>query len=95
MKQYETAYPNTAAIGHFVTTHLSGKVIENQPIEVHCSNKKNMQSIDNLELGIPPLPPHLKKATVFKETTRLIFSIPVLCDGGMEVTTRKQDVMVK
>ena len=48
-----------------------------------------------MELCIPALPQHLKKANIFKETTRPLFSILVICDGGMEVTFRKKYVVVK
>ena len=48
-----------------------------------------MKSIANVELGIPVLPPHLKNSTVFKEINRPLFSIPVVRDGSMEVTFRK------
>ena len=54
-----------------------------------------MKSIANVEIGIPVLPPHLKKATVFKEITRPLFSIRVVCDKGMEVKFCKKDVVVK
>ena len=38
-----------------------------------------MQSIANLELGIPALPPYLKNTTVFKEMTRP----PIFSPGSM------------
>ncbi len=53
-----------------------------------------MQSVATIELHIPALSPELKKATVFKEMSKPLFSIPVVCDGGMEVTFRKKDVIV-
>ena len=95
VKQHETEYPNTAAKGNFVPPNRPGKTIEHQSMEVQVANNINMQSIYNVELGIPALPPHLKKATVFKEMTRTLFSIPVVCDGWMEATFRKKYIVVK
>ena len=54
-----------------------------------------MQSIANVELVIPTLPTLPKKGTVFKEMTKPLFSIPVVCDRRMEVTISKKDVVVK
>jgi hypothetical protein len=54
-----------------------------------------MQSVATVELDIPTLPTQLKTATVFREMSKPLFSIPVLCDGGMEVTFRKNDMIVK
>ena len=54
-----------------------------------------MQSIDNVELVIPTLSMQLQKSAVFKGITKPLYSIPVVCDGGMEVTFRKKDLVVK
>jgi hypothetical protein len=53
-----------------------------------------MQSVATIELQIPVLPPETKQATVFKEMTKALFSIPVVCDGSMDVTFRKNDVII-
>ena len=95
MKKNEKSYLNIPATGHFVPIHFTGKTIEHQPIYVQSSNNTSIQSISNVELGISTLPPQLKKATIFKEITKPLFSIPAVCDGGMEVTFRKKDVVVK
>ena len=61
---------------------------------VQCANNTKMQSVATVELHIPTLPARLKQATVFREMTKPLFSIPVVCDGGMEVTFRKHDMIV-
>jgi hypothetical protein len=61
---------------------------------VQCANNTNMQSVATVELDIPMLPARLKTATVFREMTKPLFSIPVVCDGGMEVTFRKHNMTV-
>ena len=61
---------------------------------VQCANNTNMQSVATVELGIPTLPAQLKTATVFREMTKPLFSIPVVCDDGMEVTFRKNNMIV-
>jgi hypothetical protein len=71
-----------------------GENLEHNQINVQCANNTNMQSVATIELQIPALLPELKKATVFKEMSKPLFSIPVVCDGGMEVTFRKKDVIV-
>jgi hypothetical protein len=64
------------------------------PIDVQCANNTSMQSVATIELQIPALPPGSKQATVFKEMTKPLFSIPVVCDGGMDVTFSKTEVVV-
>jgi hypothetical protein len=88
--KHDTAYPDTAATGHFVPPNCPGTELAHDPIEVQCANNTNMQSVATVELDIPTLPPTLKTATVFREMSKPLFSIPVVCDGGMEVTFRKQ-----
>jgi hypothetical protein len=90
--QHTTAYPDTAATGHFVPTNCPGKAVEHTQLNVQCANNTHMQSTATIELNLPTLPPALKTATVFKEMTKPLFSVPVLCDGNMEVTFRKTDM---
>merc|ERR1712127_982828 len=54
-----------------------------------------MASTATIELAIPSLPASLRKATAFKEMTKALLSVPVLCDGDTEVTFRKQNMEVK
>ena len=93
--KHTTAYPDTAATGHFVPTDCPGRAIEHTQLNVQCANNTHMQSTATIELNLPTLPPALKKATVFKEMTKPLFSVPVLCDGNMEVTFRKADMFVQ
>ena len=73
MKKHEIAYPNTAVTGNFVPPNFPGKAIEHKPKEVQCANKKNMQPISNVELGLSALPPHLKKVSIFRGMTSPLF----------------------
>jgi hypothetical protein len=91
----DTAYPDTAATGHFVPPNCPGTAVDHNPMTVQCANNTNMQSIATVELDIPNLPTTLKTATVFREMTKPLFLIPLVCDGGMEVTFCKHDMIVK
>jgi hypothetical protein len=94
-EQHTTAYPDTAATGHFVPTDCPGKALEHTELNVQCANNTHMRSTATIELNLLALPLTLKKATVFKEMRKSLFSVPVLCDGNMEVTFRKADMVVK
>jgi hypothetical protein len=89
-----TAYPDTAATGHFVPPHCPGRALPHEPIIAWCANNTTMTSVATMELQIPTLPPALKKATVFEEMKKPLVSIPVLCDGDCEVTFSKLKVVI-
>ena len=88
-------YPDTAATGHFVPQACPGTNIKHEQIKVQCANNSTMTSTVTIALNIPALPPPLTKATAFKEMTKALLSVPVLCDGDMEVTFRKNNMEVK
>ena len=71
-----------------------GFKLPHEPIEAICANNTHMDSIATKELHIPSLPPSLKKATVFAEMQKALISVPVLCDGDMEVSFRKKDMVI-
>ena len=54
-----------------------------------------MTSTATIALDIPELPPNLRKATAFKKMMKALLSVPVLCDGDMEVNFRKNNMEVK
>ena len=79
MKQHEISYPNTAATWNFVPPHFPVKTIEHQTIEVQCANNTNMQSMANLELGIPVLTLHLIKGNCIQVNDQA----PIFNSGSM------------
>ena len=93
--KHATAYPDTAATGHFIPPGCKGKQLPHQPIEAICANKTSMKSIATMELEMPHLTPAMKTATAFEEITKPLFSAPVIADEGCEITFRKKDMDVK
>ena len=89
------AYPDSCATGHFVPQTFPGTNMKHEQIKVQCANNSTMASTATIALNIPELPPPLREATAFREMTKGLLSVPVLCDGDMEVTFRKKDMDVK
>ena len=90
-----TAFPDTAATGHFVPPGCSGTKLPHDPIIVRCANNNTMASIQSLNLQLPTLPLPARKATVFKEMRKPLLSVPVLVDNDCTVTFDKRKVTVK
>ena len=91
---HATACPDTAATGHFIPPGCSGKQLPHQPMDAICANQTSVTSIATLELDVPNLTPAMKKATVFEEIKRPLFSTPVVADEDCEVIFRKKDMEV-
>ena len=90
-----TAYPDTAATGHFVPPSCSGTTLPHDPITVRFANNNKMESIKSLNLQLPTLPLPARKATVFKEIRKTLLSVHVLVYNDCTVTFDKHEVIVK
>ena len=93
--QIAIAYPDTAATGPFIPKTCPGKIMKHEQLDVQCVKKSTMTSAAMIDLNIKELPQELRKATAFKEMTKSLLSVPVLCDGKIEVTFRKKNMEVK